>query len=76
MLGNVPEGYRAGVDADNALIEAWELGEGPDGWSDAVMVRAEHLLPVLIDAGYAEAQGNVWNFTSKGVERAMELTGQ
>jgi hypothetical protein len=33
--------------ADEALMEAWELGMGEDGWSDAVMDRAEELLPVL-----------------------------
>ncbi len=33
--------------ADEALKEAWELGKGDDGWSDAVMDRAEELLPVL-----------------------------
>jgi len=38
------------------------------------MLEAEHLLPTLIGAGYAESQGNTWNFTAKGTERAMELT--
>ena len=63
------------MDADEALIAAWRLGEGDDGWSDAVMAEAELLLPILIDAGYAETRDNSWNFTAKGVERAMELDG-
>jgi hypothetical protein len=45
------------MDADAALIEAWTLGEDEDGWSDRVMERAEALLPILIEAGYAEATG-------------------
>jgi hypothetical protein len=66
-------GYGAGMDADAALIEAWNLGEGEDGWSDAVMAEAERLLPILVEAGYATTEANKWNFTPKGVERAIEL---
>jgi hypothetical protein len=61
------------MDADAALMRAWTLGEGEDGWSDAVMEEAESLLPVLIEAGYVETKGNTWNFTPDGVARAMEL---
>jgi hypothetical protein len=61
------------MDADQALIEAWRLGEGEDGWSDAVMATAEHLLPILIAAGYVETKEATWNFTPEGMARAMEL---
>jgi hypothetical protein len=61
------------VDPDEALIEAWNLGEGEEGWSDDVMEAAEHLLPILVAAGYAETKNATWNFTPKGVARAMEL---
>jgi hypothetical protein len=61
------------MDADEALALAWNLGEGEDGWTDAVMDDAERLLPLLIEAGYAETEGNTWNFTPQGVARAMEL---
>jgi hypothetical protein len=54
-------------------MQAWNLGEGEDGWSDGVMDEAGLLLPILIEAGYAETAGNTWNFTPKGVARAMEL---
>jgi hypothetical protein len=64
------------MDADAALIAAWSLGEGEEGWSDAVMDEAERLLPMLIEAGYAEATGNIWNFTPAGLARAMELRGR
>jgi hypothetical protein len=63
------------MDADEALTEAWLLGEGEEGWSDAVMETAERLLPILIAAGYVEATDAKWNFTAKGVARAMELEG-
>jgi hypothetical protein len=40
-----------------------------------VIGEAELLLPVLIEAGYAETDGNTWNFTQDGAARAMELEG-
>jgi hypothetical protein len=61
------------MDADEALIQAWNLGEGRKGWSTAAMDEAERLLPILIEAGYAETIGNAWNFTDSGVARAKEL---
>jgi hypothetical protein len=61
------------MNADDALVEAWRLGEGEEGWSAAVMETAEHLLPTLIAAGYAETKDGTWNFTPKGAARAMEL---
>lgn len=39
------------MEADAALIAAWNLGEGDDGWSGAVMAQAGRLLPTLIEAG-------------------------
>jgi hypothetical protein len=62
------------VKPDEALMRAWSLGDR-EGWSDAVMDEAEHLLPILIEAGYAETQGATWNFTPKGIAPAMELEG-
>ena len=61
------------MDGDAALTEAWNLGEGDGGWSDAVMKDAERLLPTLVKKGYAETSGNTWNFTPQGVARAREL---
>ena len=61
------------MDPDEALTRAWHLGEDEEGWSDAVMAEAELLLPVLIEAGYAETEGDTWTFTPEGVARAMEL---
>jgi hypothetical protein len=59
------------VDADEASMRAWNLGD--DGWSDSVMEEAETLLPSLVEAGYADAQDAKWNFTPRGVQRAMEI---
>jgi hypothetical protein len=64
---------RNAMNPDDALLEAWNLGEDEDGWSDRVMEEAELLLPLLVAAGYAETKGATWNFTPKGVARAMEL---
>jgi len=63
------------VDADRALIEAWNLGMDDDGWSDAVMEAAERLLPILVEAGYAAVDdaADTWWFTDAGVARAEEL---
>jgi hypothetical protein len=41
--------------------------------SDTVIDEAGRLLPILLDAGYAETYEATWNFTPKGVARAMEL---
>jgi hypothetical protein len=63
------------VDADTALIEAWNLGMDDDGWSDAVMKAAERLLPILLEVGYAAVDdaADMWWFTVAGVARAEEL---
>ena len=59
--------------ADEALVEAWELGMDDAGWTDEVMSRAEELLPTLLAAGYVAVDGETWSFTSDGVPRAEEL---
>ncbi len=61
--------------ADDALIEAFGLGMDKDGWTDAVMERAEQLLPVLLEAGYASRDevASTWWFTDAGVARFEEL---
>lgn len=61
------------MDVDDALIRAWNLGMDEEGWSDAVMAEADLLLPALIEAGYAAEKDATWNFTPKGVARAMAL---
>jgi hypothetical protein len=61
------------MDADAALIAAWNLGMDEQGWSDAVMDEADRLLPTLVEAGYAETDGWMWKFTPEGVTRAREL---
>lgn len=43
------------------------------GWTGAVMERAEELLPPLLAAGYAAADGRTWRFTPEGVARAEGL---
>jgi hypothetical protein len=37
------------------------------------MAEAEPVVPILIAAGYAETNEATWDFTPKGVARAMEL---
>ncbi len=58
---------------DSALMRAWDLGMGEDGWSDGVMGQAEELLPVLLAAGYAQSDGSTWHFSEAGVARAEAL---
>jgi hypothetical protein len=57
--------------ADQALIEAWELSLADH--TDQVEDRFEELLPALVRAGYAETDDFTWRFTPKGVARADEL---
>ena len=65
------------MNADEALVEAWELGMGDGGYTDAVMQRAEELLPTLIQAGYVAVDGDwTWWFTPEGVARAEQLAGE
>lgn len=54
------------MDADEALLQAWNLGIDT-GWTDAVIDEAERLLPTLIAAGYADAdeKRGRWRFTPK-----------
>jgi hypothetical protein len=55
---------------DDTLLYAWELAKS----GDTHAVEAfERVLPLLIRAGYAEANRFTWQFTPKGVERAQAL---
>lgn len=59
--------------ADEALVEAFQLGMDEAGWTDAVMDRAAELLPTLVAAGYAVDNGDTWHFSAAGVARMEEL---
>jgi hypothetical protein len=63
------------MDADEALMRAWNLVLDEEGWTDKVMDEAERLLPTLVDAGYAASDdiASTWRFTPEGVARAREL---
>ena len=63
------------MDADLALLRAWNLGMDVAGWTDAVTEEAGTLLPTLLAAGYAaiDEKGWTWRFTEKGIARAEEL---
>jgi hypothetical protein len=63
------------VDADEALIRAWNLGMDEAGWTDAVTEEAGTLLPTLLATGYAAIDEKAWTwwFTEKGIARAEEL---
>jgi hypothetical protein len=63
------------MDADEALLRAWNLGMDEAGWTDEVTEEAGTLLPTLLAAGYAaiEEQAWTWWFTEKGIARAEEL---
>lgn len=63
------------MDADEALMRAWNLGMDEAGWTDAVMEEAERLLPILVAAGYAATDdvAGTWWFSNEGVERAEEI---
>jgi hypothetical protein len=67
--------YTRQVDADTALMRAYNLGMDDAGWTDAVMDEAEELLPTLLEAGYAASddEAGTWWFTAEGVARAEEL---
>jgi hypothetical protein len=66
-----PEASLPRVTPDEALIEAYDLGVDEAGYTDAMMDRAEQLLPVLIDAGYAATDDarSRWWFTDAGIAR-------
>jgi hypothetical protein len=61
------------VDADAALIRAFNLGMDDAGWTEEVMDKAELLLPTLVAAGYATKDDDTWRFTEKGVTRYDEI---
>jgi hypothetical protein len=50
------------MDADTALIRAFDLGMDDPGWTEEVMDEAELLLPTLVAAGYAarDDESNTW----------------
>lgn len=48
------------MDADDALIRAYNLGMGDAGWTDEVMDKAEELLPTLVAAGYVAVESPAW----------------
>jgi hypothetical protein len=63
------------MNADEALLRAWNLGMDDAGWTDAVMEEADLLLPTLLAAGFAATgdEGWTWWFTDEGIARAEEL---
>lgn len=61
------------MNADEALIRAFNLGMGDEGWTDEDMEEAELLLPTLVAAGYAASDAHTWRFTEKGVARFDEI---
>jgi hypothetical protein len=63
------------MDADEALIRAYNLGMDDAGWTDEVMEKAEELLPTLVAAGYVavDDEAQTWWFTKKGVARVDEI---
>ena len=65
------------MDADEALLRAWNLGLDEAGWTDEVTEEAGTLLPTLLAAGYAAIQEQAWTwwFTEKGIARAEKLEG-
>ena len=62
-------------------MKVWNLGERKKGWSDAMTLEGELLLPILLEAGYARRLdagevgqfGTSWAFTEKGAHRALEI---
>src|SRR4051812_16924473 len=63
------------MDADEALIAAWNLDEADDPRGAAA--ELERLLPVLVASNYAErGVEGTWRFTERGAERAVRLDSQ
>lgn len=75
LIAQSNNAYTRQVDADTALMRAYNLGMDDAGWTDAVMDEAEELLPTLLEAGYAatDDEAGTWRFTAEGVARAKEL---
>jgi hypothetical protein len=63
------------MNADEVLMRAWNFGMDEACWTDEVLDKAERLLPILVDAGYAATDDAawIWWFTPEGVARAEEL---
>ena len=59
--------------SDAALMLAWELF---DDHTEAALDEIERLIPILVAAGFAEAEDHAWHFTPRGVARAEELEAQ
>jgi hypothetical protein len=59
------------MDADEALTRAWPLLV--ENATDEVMDELEALIPVLVEAGYAEADEYIWRTTPAAHRRAAEL---
>jgi len=56
--------------SDTALMQAWGLSV--EDYTDAVIDELEPLIPVLVDATYAEADDYTWRFSPTGVARAED----
>ena len=56
---------------DAALMRAWKLRI--EDHTDGVIDEFEPLIPILVAAGYAEADDYTWRFTPEGVARAEQL---
>jgi hypothetical protein len=66
------------MDADTALMRAWDLGMDEPGWTEEVIKEADRLLPTLVAAGYAVVDDETsasytWRFTEKGIARADRI---
>jgi hypothetical protein len=59
------------VDGDEALTRAWPLLV--ENATDEVMDELETLIPMLVEAGYAEADEHTWRTTPAAHARAAEL---
>lgn len=59
--------YDPRMDADTALMHAWDIGMDDAGWTEDVMDKAERFLPTLLAAGYAavDDEAHTWWFTDK-----------
>jgi hypothetical protein len=59
------------MNADEALRRAWPLLV--EDATDEVMDELETLIPVLVEAGYAESDDYIWRTTPAAHARAAEL---
>ena len=63
------------MNADTALIRAYDLGMDNAGRTEEVVDEADRLLPTLVAAGYAavDDEASPWWFTDKGVAPTREI---